>query len=62
MVRTLLFDIGEVLITGLYGIRIPLSARLELSEEAVLDALWSPVLHDLPCGRATEEGFIPSRH
>jgi putative hydrolase of the HAD superfamily len=58
MVRTLLFDIGEVLITGLYGIRIPLPARLELSEEAVLEALWSPVLHDLLCGRATEEEYL----
>ncbi len=58
MVRTLLFDIGEVLVTGLYGIRIPLSARLKVSEAVVLDALWSPALHDLLCGRATEEEYL----
>ncbi len=58
MVRTLLSDIGEVLVAGLYGIRIPLSARLKLSEEVVLDALWSPVLHDLLCGRATEDEYL----
>jgi HAD superfamily hydrolase (TIGR01509 family) len=58
MIRTIIFDLSEVLIAGLIGIEKPLSAQLELAEEEILAAFSGPLLEDLCRGRLSEDAYL----
>jgi len=57
-IRTIIFDLGEVLIGGLYGIEQPLAERLAIAEEKVLRAFAGPHLKDFCCGRISEDEYL----
>ena len=57
-IRTIIFDLGEVLIGGLYGIERPLSERLTIHEEDILQVFAGPHLKDFCCGRITEDEYL----
>ena len=57
-IRTIIFDLGEVLIGGLYGIERPLAERLAIAEEKVLQAFAGQHLKDFCCGRITEDEYL----
>ncbi len=58
MIRTLIFDLSEVLIAGLLGVEKGLAARLGLPEDAILTALGGELLRDLCRGRMSEETYL----
>jgi len=58
MIRTIIFDLSEVLIAGLIGIEKPLSAQLNAPEEEVLAAFAGQLLEDLCCGRMSEDSYL----
>ena len=58
MIRTLIFDLSEVLIAGLVGIEKPLSKRLGIREALVLAAFGGDHLEDVLCGRITEATYL----
>jgi len=58
MPRTLIFDLSEVLIAGLIGIERPLAARLHLKPKAILKVFETHGLHELCCGRITEDKYL----
>ena len=55
---TLIFDLSEVLISGLYGAETELAARLGLPEKAVERALWLPWAPSFFEGRMTEQQYL----
>jgi len=57
-IRTIIFDLGEVLIGGLYGIEHPLAERLAIAEEKVLQAFAGQHLKDFCCGRISEDEYL----
>ena len=57
-IRTIIFDLGEVLIGGLYGIEGPLAECLAIHEEDILQAFAGPHLKDFCCGRITEDEYL----
>jgi HAD superfamily hydrolase (TIGR01509 family) len=57
-IRTIIFDLGEVLIGGLYGIERPLAERLAIAEEKVLQGFAGRHLKDFCCGRITEDEYL----
>jgi len=57
-IRTIIFDLGEVLIGGLYGIEQPLAERLAVREEDILQVFAGPHLKDFCCGRITEDDYL----
>jgi len=57
-IRTIIFDLGEVLIGGLYGIEGPLAERLAIHEEDILQAFAGPHLKDFCCGRIAEDEYL----
>lgn len=58
MIQTLIFDLSEVLIAGLFGIERPLAARLHIDEKTVLPAFAGQLLHDLCCGTLSEDEYL----
>lgn len=58
MTPTFIFDLSEVLIAGLFGIEKPLAARLQLEEQTILPAFAGQLLHDLCCGRLSEDEYL----
>jgi HAD superfamily hydrolase (TIGR01509 family) len=58
MFSTLIFDLSEVLISGLWGAEKELAARLGLPEKVVVDALWIPWATALFEGRLTEHEYL----
>ena len=57
-IRTTIFDLGEVLVGGLYGIERRLAERLAIREEAILQAFAGPHLKDFCCGRISEDEYL----
>lgn len=57
-IRTIIFDLGEVLIGGLYGIEGPLAERLAIHEDDILQAFAGPHLKDFCCGRISEDEYL----
>jgi FMN phosphatase YigB (HAD superfamily) len=55
---TLIFDLSEVLIAGLWGAERGLAARLELPEKRVAEELWIPWATSLFEGRLTEHEYL----
>jgi len=58
VIRTIIFDLSEVLIAGLVGIEKPLSRQLLVPEDKVLAAFGGPLLEDLCCGRISEDFYL----
>jgi 2-haloacid dehalogenase len=58
MVRTIIFDLSEVLIAGLIGIERSLAARFEMDPEAVLQAFGGEHLDELLHGRSSEDDYL----
>ena len=58
MIRTIIFDLSEVLIAGLVGIEKSLAPRLHLPEERVLMAFAGDSLQDLCRGRISEDVYL----
>jgi FMN phosphatase YigB (HAD superfamily) len=58
MIRTMIFDLSEVLIAGLVGIEKSLSTRLRIRENLVLPAFGGDHLEDVLCGRITEDYYL----
>jgi len=56
--RTIIFDLSEVLIAGLIGIEKPLARRLHLGPNAILKVFEPHGLHQLCCGRMTEDDYL----
>ena len=57
-IRTIIFDLGEVLIGGLFGVEQPLAERLAVREEDILQAFAGPHLKDFCCGRISEDEYL----
>ena len=57
-IRTVIFDLGEVLIGGLYGIERPLSERLPIGKKGILQAFAGSHLKDFCCGRISENEYL----
>jgi HAD superfamily hydrolase (TIGR01509 family) len=55
---TLIFDLSEVLIAGLWGAEKGLAARLGLPEKQVAQELWIPWATSLFEGRLTEQQYL----
>ncbi|MBI5035182.1 MAG: HAD-IA family hydrolase [Chloroflexi bacterium] len=58
MIKTIIFDLSEVLIAGLLGVEKSISAHLAIPEEQVVAAFNTPALQDLFCGRLSEDVFL----
>jgi len=58
MIRTVIFDLSEVLIAGLLGVEEALSPRLSLPPEAVLAAFGGDVLDEICRGEITEGQYL----
>ncbi len=57
-ITTLIFDLSEVLIAGLFGIEKPLAALLNVPEEQILPAFAGERLWSLCCGDLSEEEYL----
>ena len=55
---TLIFDLSDVLIAGLWGAEKPLAQRLGVPERSVADALWIPWAFSLFEGRISEKQYL----
>jgi len=58
MIRTLIFDLSEVLIAGLVGIEKPLSRKLGISEQSVLPAFAGDHLDAVLRGTISENAYL----
>jgi HAD superfamily hydrolase (TIGR01509 family) len=58
MIQTILFDLSEVLIAGLFGIEKPLAQQLGISEHQVIEAFGGARLHDLCRGEISEDRYL----
>ena len=57
-IRTLLFDLSEVFISGLYGLKKTLAPLLNQEERAILKALGGEGLHMICCGQWSEDEYL----
>lgn len=57
-ISTIIFDLSEVLIAGLLGVEEVLSPRLQSPPETILSAFGGHLLHELCCGRLTEDIYL----
>lgn len=53
-----IFDLSEVLISGLVGVETPLSAILNLPENEILKCFAGQQLEDICCGRISEGTYL----
>jgi HAD superfamily hydrolase (TIGR01509 family) len=58
MIRTVIFDLSEVLIAGLVGIEGPLALQLRVPEDALLRAFGGKLLEDLCRGTISEGSYL----
>jgi putative hydrolase of the HAD superfamily len=58
MYSTIIFDLSEVLISGLTGIEKELSKQLGAPEGKILDSLYTPLIFELFRGEITEKYFL----
>src|SRR5437016_4132540 len=59
-IKTIIFDLSEVLISGLCGIEKSLSAQVQNSPPEVLTALGGDLLLSLCRGEISEDAFLKS--
>jgi len=57
-IRTIIFDLSEVLIAGLFGIEGPLAELLGVPRSTVLPAFGGSLLDDLCRARLTEDEYL----
>jgi HAD superfamily hydrolase (TIGR01509 family) len=58
MYSTLIFDLSEVLISGLTGVEKTLAPRLELPEKEIFEAMFAPPTHEFFEGKVTEKHWL----
>jgi HAD superfamily hydrolase (TIGR01509 family) len=56
--QTIIFDLSEVLIAGLFGIEVPLAQRLRVPSSTILSAFGGDLLEELCCARLTEDEYL----
>lgn len=59
-ITTIIFDLSEVLISGLIGMEEALSVRFQIPKESVMPVCGGKLLFDLCCGAITEDEYIAS--
>jgi len=57
-ISTIIFDLSEVLITGLLDIEKPLAHRLGIPSDGLFPAFGGQPLTELFCGRITEDAYL----
>jgi HAD superfamily hydrolase (TIGR01509 family) len=57
-IHTIIFDLSEVLIAGLFGIEVPLARRLGIPSNTILPAFGGDLLEELCCARLTEDEYL----
>ena len=57
-IQTVIFDLGEVLIAGLFGIEVPLAKQLRVPSSTILPAFGGDLLEELCCARLTEDEYL----
>jgi HAD superfamily hydrolase (TIGR01509 family) len=58
MIQTIIFDLAEVLVSGMHGVERPLARRLGIAEEGLLRGLGGEVFLGLMRGRVTEDAYL----
>jgi HAD superfamily hydrolase (TIGR01509 family) len=58
MITTIIFDLSEVLISGLIGIEKELAPLVNLSEDKFLRGLWTDSFKELLKGKISEDGYL----
>lgn len=58
MIRTIIFDLSEVLISGMHGVERPLARRLGIAEVGLLRQLGGEVFENLMRGKVTEDAYL----
>lgn len=58
MIKTIIFDLSEVLIAGLIGVEKELAPLVNLSEEEFLEGLWTESFWDLMKGKISEDDYL----
>jgi FMN phosphatase YigB (HAD superfamily) len=57
-IQTIIFDLSEVLIAGLFGIEIPLAGRLRVPSSTILPAFGGDLLQELCCAQLSEDEYL----
>jgi len=57
-IHTIIFDLSEVLIAGLFGIEVSLAQWLGIPSNTVLPAFDGDLLEELCCARLTEDEYL----
>jgi len=57
-IHTIIFDLSEVLIAGLFGIEVSLAHWLGIPSNTVLPAFGGDLLEELCCARLTEDEYL----
>jgi HAD superfamily hydrolase (TIGR01509 family) len=57
-IHTIIFDLSEVLIAGLFGIEVPLAKQLRVPSSTILPAFGGDLLEELCCARLTEDEYL----
>lgn len=58
MLKTIIFDLSEVFVAGMYGIEIPLARILSLPENTIIPIMRTDELGQLFRGEITEERYL----
>ncbi len=58
MLKTIIFDLSEVFIAGMYGIEIPLARILSIPEDTIIPIMSTDELGQLFRGEITEEQYL----
>jgi HAD superfamily hydrolase (TIGR01509 family) len=58
MITTIIFDLSEVLISGLIGIEKELAPLVNLSEDKFLKGLWTDSFKELMKGKISEDEYL----
>lgn len=58
MIRTIIFDLSEVLIAGLIGIEKELAPLTGLPEDEFLEGMWTDSFWDLMKGKISEDEYL----
>jgi HAD superfamily hydrolase (TIGR01509 family) len=57
-IQSIIFDLSEVIIAGLFGIEVPLAQRLRVPSHTILPAFGGDLLVELCCARLTEDEYL----
>jgi HAD superfamily hydrolase (TIGR01509 family) len=58
MVQCIIFDLSEVLISGLVGVERPLSREMSVPQQAILPCFEGPMLEQLFLGNVSEDIYL----